>query len=76
MGQSVEAPTGEATEALRAVLNCLPDFQAAGGPAAFVEGSVVSAWAVAQAMFWMGLVRGLAWALPGMLSFQRREVGR
>jgi hypothetical protein len=70
------AKSAGATEILRTVLGFLPDFRAAGGPLAFVEGSVVSAWAVAHAVFWMGLVRALCWALPGVLAFQRREVGR
>jgi hypothetical protein len=75
-GPNENVDRAETTDLLRTILSCLPDFRAAGGPSAFVEGSVVSAWAVAHAMFWMGLVRGLAWALPGVLSFHRREVGR
>ncbi|MFH0938125.1 MAG: hypothetical protein V1899_02425, partial [Planctomycetota bacterium] len=64
------------TQCLNFVLLLLPDFRAAGGPAAFVEGATLSAWAIAHAVFWMGLVRGLAWALPGVLLFHAREVGK
>jgi hypothetical protein len=64
------------TEYLAAMLSLLPDFNAAGGPAAFVEGAFVSGWAIAHAALWMGLVRAFGWAIPGVLSFQGREVGK
>ena len=57
------------------MLQILPDFRTAGGPAAFMDGNFISSWRLAHAIFWMGVVRGLAWALPGLVSFQRREVG-
>jgi hypothetical protein len=61
---------------LRLLLQLLPDFRAAGGPSAFVDGEVVSGWALAHAALTMGVVRALGWALPGIIMFQRREVGR
>ena len=63
-------------ERLKTVLKFLPDFQAAGGPAAFVEGTYISVAALGHAALWMGVVRGLLWALPGVWAFQRREVGK
>jgi len=64
------------TNQLRFLLGLLPDFRVAGGPTAFVQGELISAWAVAKAILMMGLVRGVGWALPGIILFHRREVGR
>jgi ABC-type transport system involved in multi-copper enzyme maturation permease subunit len=61
---------------LNNILLLLPDFRVAGGPATFVEGYVISGWTIAEAFFWMGVVRCLGWALPGVLLFQAREVGK
>jgi hypothetical protein len=66
----------QVTDAIIKVLEIFPDFQNNGGPAAFVEGKRTSFQAILAAVFWMGLIRGLGWALPGILLFQRREVGR
>ncbi len=63
-------------ERLLIVLGLFPDFQAAGGPTAFVEGKFVSTLALAHAALWMGLLRGIGWALPGIIAFQKREVGK
>lgn len=76
MGGAHSALQQDLTGQLRFMLGLLPDFQAAGGPAVFVEGKRLSGWAVAEAVLMMGLLRGLGWALPGMVLFQRREVGR
>jgi hypothetical protein len=64
------------TEVIAKLLNILPDFRTAGGPAAFIEGNFISGWALGHAAFWMGLVRGLGWAIPGAVSFHGREVGK
>jgi len=66
----------EVTRAVAAILSLLPDFRTGGGPAAFVEGTLISMWSLAHAIFWMGIVRAIGWALPGLIFFQRREVGR
>lgn len=58
------------------VLKLLPDFRAAGSPAAFSEGTLLSGWGLAEAALWMGVVRGVGWALPGFVFFNAREVGR
>lgn len=61
---------------LQTMLSLFPDFRAAGGPAAFVDGHFVPALALAHTALWMGLIRGLGWALPGFIAFQKREVGK
>ncbi len=58
------------------LLKVLPDFRTAGGPSAFIDGHFLSAFTLAHAALWMGVVRGLGWALPGVISFQQREVGK
>ncbi|HYF50563.1 MAG TPA: ABC transporter permease subunit [Planctomycetota bacterium] len=68
--------SAEVTQAVASMLSLLPDFRTSGGPGAFVEGTLVSTWAIAHAIFWMGVVRAIGWALPGLIFFQRREVGR
>ena len=66
----------EITAQLRILLSLLPDFRAGGGPTAFVEGTYVSGWALAHTVFSMGIFRTLGWAIPGVMLFNRREVGR
>ena len=73
---SAESMSRVMTEYIVALLKVLPDFRTAGGPAAFVDGNFISGWALGHAAFWMGLVRGLGWAIPGVLSFQGQEVGK
>ncbi|MGD0089990.1 MAG: hypothetical protein ABSE73_08725, partial [Planctomycetota bacterium] len=57
-------------------LELLPDFRVMGGPAAFVEGDIMSGWVLAHAALMMGVVRVLGWSLAGVWLFQRREVGK
>jgi hypothetical protein len=57
-------------------LKCFPDFRVAGGPTAFIDGTFLSGWTIAHAALWMGVVRGVLWAVPGAISFQSREVGK
>ena len=66
----------QVADQLRFMLQLLPDFRVAGGPTAFVEGEFVSMWVLAKAVLMMGLVRGIGWAIPGIVLFQHREVGR
>ncbi|HLX60545.1 MAG TPA: ABC transporter permease subunit [Planctomycetota bacterium] len=61
---------------LKTLLGLFPDFRAAGGPAAFVDGTYVPNLALAHTALWVGLLRGIGWALPGFVAFQRREVGK
>jgi len=61
---------------LRLLLQMLPDFRVLGGPTAFVDGDIVSGWALAQAGLSMGVARVLGWSLLGVFLFHRREVGR
>ncbi|HEY3319341.1 MAG TPA: ABC transporter permease subunit [Planctomycetota bacterium] len=76
MGTDAGQRSGIAEFFLNTVLSVMPDFRAAGGPTAFVEGNIVTGWAVAEAMLTMGVLRALAWAAPGVLLFHKREVGR
>ena len=76
LNESANALQLETMARLQMVLGLFPDFQAAGGPSAFVDGQYVPALAVAHAALWMGIIRGLGWALPGFIAFQRREVGK
>jgi hypothetical protein len=64
------------TAHLQLLLSLLPDFRGAGAPSAFVEGQFLSGWAIAQAALMMGVVRGLAWCVPGIYLFHQREVGK
>jgi hypothetical protein len=64
------------TAHLQLLLSLLPDFRGAGAPSAFVEGQFLSGWAIAQAAMMMGVVRGLAWCVPGIYLFHQREVGK
>lgn len=75
LGTAAAAPDGF-SGVLAAILQMLPDFRAAGGPGVFIDGNYTSGLVLAQAVLMMGLVRGLGWALPGILLFARREVGR
>lgn len=75
MGAAAASPEGFSA-ILAMVLQVLPDFRAAGGPGLFIDGQYTSGLVLAQAILMMGLIRGLGWAVPGMLLFARREVGR
>ena len=61
---------------LQLVLLLLPDFRSSGSPAAFADGKFLSGWLLAWSALWMGVVRGFGWALPGVLFFRFREVGK
>ena len=65
----------DSTLYLRWLLTLLPDFQATGGPTSFIEGHFVPGVALASAALWTCVVRGLGWALAGVLFFHRRELG-
>lgn len=71
----VGAP-GELFAPVKFILRLFPDFRAGGGPAAFVDGRVLRWNTLAEVLLWTGLARGVGWALPGFLLFQRREVGK
>ena len=65
-----------ATRRLQKMLELFPDFRAAGGPSAFVEGTYVPGLAIAHTVLWVGIARGIGWALPGFYAFSKREVGK
>lgn len=75
-GLSPGADSDLIVQQLKRLLGFLPDFQVAGGPASFIDGVHTSATVLGHAAFWMGLVRAFGWAIPGVLAFQRREVGK
>jgi hypothetical protein len=74
--QNVESFSKMLTGYIVMTLKVLPDFRTAGGPSAFIDGIYLSGFTLAQAVLWMGVVRGLGWALPGVISFHQREVGK
>lgn len=76
LSESINSAQMHTIQRLQTVLGLFPDFQAAGGPAAFVDGQYVPSLALAHTALWMGIIRGLGWALPGFIAFQKREVGK
>lgn len=75
VAESASAVAGM-TEIIRCVLLLFPDFRAVGGASAPLEGKLLSWGGLAAIFLWQTFVRGIGWALPGLILFQRREVGR